>query len=70
MGGSAVVKFTHRTERCVMINNAQDGLAHSSQILRAVAEENDLMLGIYAKVIRPGTVRLGDEMLLMDGLLK
>jgi len=48
----------------------RDGLVHSSQVLRAVAEENDLMLGIYAKVIRPGTVRLGDEVLLMDGLLK
>ena len=67
IGRSAVVEFTHRTERCVMINNAQDGLVHSSQVLRAVAEENDLMLGIYAKVIRPGTVRLGDEVLLMDG---
>lgn len=67
IGPSAVVEFTHRTERCVMINNAQDGLVHSSQVLRAVAEENDLMLGIYAKVIRPGTVRLGDEVLLMDG---
>lgn len=67
IGRSAVVEFTHRTERCVMINNAQDGLVHSRQALRAVAEENDLMLGIYAKVIRPGTVRLGDEMLLMDG---
>lgn len=70
IGRSAVVEFTHRTERCVMINNAQDGLAHSSQVLRAVAEENEMMLGIYAKVIRPGTVRLGDEMLLMDGLLE
>ena len=70
IGHSAVVEFTHRTERCVMINNARDGLVHSSQVLRAVAEENDLMLGIYAKVIRPGTVRLGDEVLLMDGLLK
>ena len=70
IGRSAVVEFTHRTERCVMINNAQDGLAHSSQVLRAVAKENEMMLGIYAKVIRPGTVRLGDEMLLMDGLLE
>jgi uncharacterized protein YcbX len=70
IGHSAVVEFTHRTERCVMINNAQDGLAHSSQVLRAVAEANEMMLGIYAKVIRPGTVRLGDEMLLMDELLK
>jgi uncharacterized protein len=70
IGHSAMVEFTHLTERCVMINNAQDGLAHSSQVLRAVAEENDLMLGIYAKVIRPGTVRLGDEMLLVDGLLE
>ena len=70
IGHSAVVEFTHRTERCVMINNARDGLVHSSQVLRAVAEENDLMLGIYAKVIRPGIVRLGDEVLLMDGLLK
>ena len=53
-----------------MINNAQDGLAHSSQVLRAVAGENDMMLGVYAKIIRPGTVRVGDEMVLMDGLLK
>jgi MOSC domain-containing protein YiiM len=70
IGHSAVVEFTHRTERCVMINNAQDGLAHSSQVLRAVAGENDMMLGVYAKIIRPGTVRVGDEMVLMDGLLK
>jgi uncharacterized protein len=66
IGRSAVLEFTHRTERCVMVNNAQDELAQSSQVLRAAAEANDLMLGIYAKVIQTGTVHLGDEMRLMD----
>lgn len=61
IGRSTVVEFTQRTERCVMVNNAQDGLAHSSRVLRAVARANDLSLGVYAKVIRAGTVHLGDE---------
>lgn len=61
IGRSAVVEFTHRTERCVMVNNAQDGLPQSSQVLRAVAEANGLSLGIYATVIQAGVVCLGDE---------
>jgi uncharacterized protein len=60
IGQSAVVELTHRTERCVMVNNAQDGLPHSSQVLRAVAEGNGLSLGVYATVIQAGTVYLGD----------
>jgi uncharacterized protein len=60
IGRSAVVEFTHRTERCVMVNNAQDALQQSSQVLRAVAEGNGLSLGVYAAVIRPGMVRVGD----------
>jgi uncharacterized protein len=61
IGRSVVVEFTHRTERCVMVNNAQDGLRNSSQVLRAVAEANGLSLGIYATVIRAGMIHLGDE---------
>ena len=61
IGRRVVVEFTHRTERCVMVNNAQDGLPHSSEVLRAVAEANGLSLGVYARVIRAGMVHLGDE---------
>jgi len=61
IGRNAVVEFTHRTERCVMINNAQDELSQSSQVLRAVAGANGLSLGVYATVIRAGMVQLGDE---------
>jgi uncharacterized protein len=60
IGQSALVEFTHRTERCVMVNNAQDELQQSSQVLRAVAEGNGLSLGTYAAVIRAGTVQVGD----------
>jgi len=61
IGRSVMVEFTHRTERCAMVNDAQDGLPPSSQVLRAVAEANGLSLGIYATVIRTGLVHLGDE---------
>ncbi|HEU4912890.1 MAG TPA: MOSC domain-containing protein [Actinomycetes bacterium] len=52
--GSAGVRLrvTGTTERCVMIG---------SETLRAVADRNDLQLGIYAEVLEPGLVREGDE---------
>jgi uncharacterized protein YcbX len=67
IGRSAVVAFTHRTERCVMVNTDQDGLAHSSQVLGAVAAANARSLGIYAKVIRAGMVHLGDKIEVLAG---
>jgi MOSC domain-containing protein YiiM len=65
VGDRAVLEFTHRTERCVMVNNAQSELAQSKQVLRTVGAANDLSFGIYAKVIQTGTVQLGDELRLM-----
>lgn len=65
VGASAVLEFTHRTERCVMVNNAQDDLPQTSRVLRAIGEGNELLLGIYAKVIRPGPVGLGDKLCLL-----
>ncbi len=66
--GGVVVEFTELTERCVMVNNAQSDLTHSSEVLRTIATLNDLALGIYATVIRGGTIRLGDEVRLTRSL--
>lgn len=66
--GGVVVEFTLLTERCVMVNNAQSELTHSSEVLRAIAKLNDLALGVYATVIRGGTIRLGDEVRLIPRL--
>ncbi|GAA2142163.1 MOSC domain-containing protein [Actinomadura napierensis] len=61
IGSEVVVAFTHRTERCVMVNNAQDHLAYDGRVLKAIAA-NDLNLGIYATVLHGGTISLGDRL--------
>lgn len=65
IGDEVIVAFTHRTERCVMVNNAQDDLAQHSQILKSIADGNDLKLGIYATVVKGGTVALGAPLRLL-----
>jgi MOSC domain-containing protein YiiM len=62
IGGAVVVEFVDRTERCVMVNAAQDGLTSAGQVLKAIAAANDLTLGVYARVVRGGTVALGDAL--------
>lgn len=64
VGDRVRLRVTDRTERCVMANAAQPGLEHRGEILKAVADGNDLTLGIYAEVLAGGTVRLGDPVVL------
>lgn len=47
-------------ERCVMANNAQPDLPKDDSILRTIAKEARMNLGIYASVLKPGEVRTGD----------
>jgi uncharacterized protein YcbX len=60
--GGAVVEVTQRTERCVMTTNPQEELGHDPAILRAVTELNEVCLGVLARVVRPGVVRVGDAL--------
>jgi uncharacterized protein YcbX len=62
--GSAVLRITGRTERCVMATNAQGELPHDPSILRALAQRSDACLGVLAEVERPGRIRLGDPLVL------
>lgn len=58
--GGAVLEITAPTERCVMVTMPQPGLATDERILRLLARERDACFGVYASVVVPGTVRLGD----------
>lgn len=53
-----------RIERCRMIDIAQEGLGREGGWLKALTETRDMSLGIYLDVARPGTLRVGDEVLL------
>jgi uncharacterized protein YcbX len=49
-----------RTERCRMVDIAQDGLAEQPGWLKALGRERELCLGMYADVSRSGSIGLGD----------
>jgi uncharacterized protein YcbX len=61
--GTAIVRVTGRTDRCVMTTNPQEELPKDPDVLRAVTELNDACLGVFAAVEQPGLVRLGDALL-------
>jgi MOSC domain-containing protein len=62
--GDVGVEFVRASERCVMVNEAQPGLEHSADILRAIATHHDNKLGALAVVTRPGTIEVGDPVAL------
>jgi uncharacterized protein len=71
--GSAVFEVTAPTPRCVMTTLPQGDLPRDRQILRTVARENRLefagfgiwaCLGVYANVVEPGEVTVGDTVAL------
>jgi uncharacterized protein YcbX len=74
--GSAVVRFTSVTPRCVMTTLPQPHLPADRAILQTLAAHNRLdyegfgnfaCLGVYAEVVQPGEVRTGDEFMLSGG---
>ena len=58
--GTALLRVTGTVERCVMPNFPQSELPRDDRVLRLIAQENDTQLGVYADVVRPGVVRVGD----------
>lgn len=58
--GETRLRVEVRTVRCAMPAHPQPDLAKDGGVVRAVAEHADRHLGVYATVLRPGTVRVGD----------
>src|SRR5690554_1763204 len=56
--GQAELRFTCPTERCAMVTFPQAELVKASQILRYIAQELEFCFGVYAEVVKPGTIKL------------
>lgn len=59
--GGARVRVTAAIQRCRMVGVAQVGLPERPGMLQAVSDHHGLLAGVYADVVRPGLVRVGDE---------
>jgi hypothetical protein len=61
-GDSApAVAVTLRDERCMMVNLDPDTAVQDPRVTKAVVRMNDNNAGVYATVIRTGTIRVGDR---------
>lgn len=65
VGADVRLRIKGRTERCVMVTMAQDELPYDPGILRAVTHANALCLGVYAEILTPGVIRIGDRIQLL-----
>ena len=55
------VAVTLRDERCVMLNLDPDTAVQDPRVMKAVVRMSDNYAGVYATVIRTGTIRVGDR---------
>jgi uncharacterized protein len=76
VGGSLEVQGMMATMRCVMVTLPQGELAPAREVLQTLNRVNRLdvpsmgsypCIGVYARVVRAGTVSEGDEVVVLDG---
>jgi uncharacterized protein YcbX len=64
--GGAVVEATVECPRCVMTTHGFDDLPKDPGVMRALVREVGGQLGLYAKVVEPGRVAVGDPIESLD----
>jgi uncharacterized protein len=73
--GEAIIAFGAASPRCIMTTVAQPGLPRDVRVLQTIAAHNKrdfggfgnfACLGIYAEVVEPGPVSIGDAVELID----
>jgi uncharacterized protein YcbX len=75
IGDEVVLQVSIPCPRCVNVTLPQDGLAREPGLLKAIAQGNMVELGdigilpcagVYAGVVKPGRIRRGDALRLLD----
>ena len=63
--GGAEIEFLEPCPRCVMVTRAiDDRIVEDRSILRHIVADLDQNLGVYARVLVPGRVQVGDDVLM------
>jgi uncharacterized protein len=58
--GGALIEVVVNTERCAVTTFDPDTLERRTEVLAALAKERENLFGVYARVLRPGWVAVGD----------
>jgi len=61
VGADVRLAVREPAERCVMVSLAQSELPDDPTILRTITQAADLEFGVYADVVTPGRISVGDE---------
>jgi uncharacterized protein YcbX len=62
------VSITLRDLRCVMVNLDPETAAKDSRVMKTVVRLNQNNAGVYATVVRTGTIQVGDPVSWLEGL--
>jgi uncharacterized protein YcbX len=65
IGDEVVLAVTQRDPRCMMINLDPESGVQNPRVLRTVAQGHDGQAGLYANVVRQGTIRNGDRIVMI-----
>jgi hypothetical protein len=66
--GQMTVSCAIPTPRCGMTTHPQPGLAKDPSVLRTIVRQAGQNIGIYAEVVSPGRVCVGDEVESLEGV--
>lgn len=66
IGDELRVRVNKRDSRCMVINFDPASAERDPRVLRAVAQQREQCLGVYGSVERPGRVRVGDALTVLE----